>query len=148
MTNITKIKTEQELNQFATLEATVDFLHQHLGKFRDEKTAIAKAIEYIFSDPTGNKGFLMLATQESQIVGCLVMNNTGMDEYIPANILVYIAVHEDMRGKGIGKQIIEAAQKEVKGAIALHVEYDNPAQHLYKRLGFSSKYAEMRWASN
>ena len=148
MTNITKITTAQELNKFASLETIVDFLHHHLGKFRDDKTAITKAIEYIFSAPDGGKGFLMIATADSEIVGCLVMNCTGMDEYIPANILVYIAVHEDKRGMGIGKLIIQAAQKEVTGGIALHVEYDNPAQNLYKRLGFSSKYAEMRWTGN
>jgi hypothetical protein len=25
------------------------------------------------------------------------------------------------------------------------VEYDNPAKRLYERMGFSTKYAEMRW---
>jgi ribosomal protein S18 acetylase RimI-like enzyme len=31
-----------------------------------------------------------------------------------------------------------------KGDIALHVEPDNPARHLYQKLGFDNKYLEMR----
>jgi ribosomal protein S18 acetylase RimI-like enzyme len=50
-----------------------------------------------------------------------------------------------MRGRGIGANIIQAAIKHAGGDVALHVEYDNPAKRLYERLGFGSKYAEMRY---
>jgi ribosomal protein S18 acetylase RimI-like enzyme len=58
--------------------------------------------------------------------------------------LVYIAVHRDFRGKGLGKQLMEHALKLTKGDVALHVEPDNPAKKLYERLGFTNKYLEMR----
>ena len=32
------------------------------------------------------------------------MNNTGMKDFIPENILVYIAVDNSQRGKGFGKK--------------------------------------------
>jgi GNAT superfamily N-acetyltransferase len=73
------------------------------------------------------------------------MNRTGMQGYIPENILVYVAVDADRRGEGIGKAIVERALEEADGDVKLHVEYDNPAKRLYERLGFASKYAEMRW---
>ena len=41
--------------------------------------------------------------------------------------------------------MVERIQQECGGGIALHVEYDNPARRLYERLGFTSKYAEMRY---
>ena len=74
-----------------------------------------------------------------------IINKTGMAGYIPENILVYIATHSDYRGKGIGGQLIERAFKETEGDIALHVEPENPAKHLYEKLGFTNKYLEMRW---
>ncbi|MDD2413380.1 MAG: GNAT family N-acetyltransferase, partial [Bacteroidales bacterium] len=68
--------------------------------------------------------------------------------FIPENILVYIAVDGQYRGKGFGAEIIKEAIKNTKGNIKLHVEYDNPAKRLYERLGFTSKYAEMRLENN
>ena len=68
-----------------------------------------------------------------------------MEEYIPENILVYVAVDGAVRNKGIGRKIVEEAVKESRGNVALHVEYDNPAKRLYERLGFTTKYAEMRY---
>jgi GNAT superfamily N-acetyltransferase len=72
------------------------------------------------------------------------MNKTGMKGYIPENILVYIAVHQDERGKGIGRQLMKEALRYAKGDIALHVEPENPAKFLYKKVGFTNKYLEMR----
>ena len=67
-----------------------------------------------------------------------------MEGYIPENILVYIAVNKDFRGKGLGKQLMEKAIGFATGSIALHVEPDNPAKKLYEKLGFTNKYLEMR----
>ncbi|HAS45531.1 MAG TPA: GNAT family N-acetyltransferase, partial [Microscillaceae bacterium] len=72
-------------------------------------------------------------------------NETGMKDYIPENILVYIAVHQEYRGAGLGGQLVEKALTSVKGSVALHVEPDNPAKRLYERMGFTNKYLEMRW---
>lgn len=144
MINIIKIQSPADLKQYADTNAIVDFLYEHLDVFRDTKSAISKSIDYIFS---GNKGFILLAYDNTELIGCLIMNTTGMDEYIPANILVYVAVNKERRGQGIGKAIVQEAMKYVKGSIALHVEYDNPAIHLYERLGFRTKYAEMRWTN-
>ncbi len=123
----------------------VDFLYTHLDRFRDDKQAISKAIDYAFSDEAGKGGYLLLALDNDRLAGALVMNRTGMQDFIPENILVYIAVDEAYRGKGIGTAILKEAFEISEGSIALHVEYDNPAKKLYERLGFRSKYAEMRW---
>ena len=58
--------------------------------------------------------------------------------------LVYIATHKNHRGKGIGKGLMQKTIDLAEGSIALHVEPDNPARFLYEKVGFSSKYIEMR----
>ena len=142
---IIKIKNENEWNKYQTSrEEFVDFLFKHLGQYGDPKSSINKCIDFAFKLNSGLGGFCLIAKEEEKIIGALIMNNTGMGEYIPSNILVYVAVDASQRGKGIGRKICEFAINEVNGDVALHVEYDNPAKNLYERLGFSSKYAEMR----
>ena len=63
----------------------------------------------------------------------------------PENILVYIATHHDHRGKGFGKMLMKKTVEHAHGSIALHVEPDNPARFLYEKVGFTSKYIEMRY---
>lgn len=67
-----------------------------------------------------------------------------MDGYIPENILVYIAVNNAFRGKGLGKELMLNAIKVCHGDIALHVEKNNPARFLYEKVGFTNPYLEMR----
>lgn len=131
-----------------TKAAIADFLYEHLDEFGDKRSDILLAIDYAFSDEAGRGGFVVVGEEEGQIVGAVVMNNTGMHGYIPENILVYIAVDRRMRGKGAGKALMQTAIKKAKGNIALHVEPNNPAKHLYERLGFTNKYLEMRLNRN
>lgn len=122
-------------------DQVVDFLHQHLGKYGDKAEAIAKAYDYLVQGPGG---MLLTAKQEDILVGAVIINKTGMMDYIPENILVYIASHEHYRGQGIGRQLMQTAIANCDGNIALHVEHDNPALGLYQRFGFKNKYLEMR----
>jgi GNAT superfamily N-acetyltransferase len=122
----------------------INFLYKHLERFGDTKEAISKSIDYAFSPDEGKGGFLLIAYDDNKLVGELVMNKTGMEGYIPENILVYVAVDGALRGKGYGNKICKQAIELSEGNVALHVEYDNPARRLYERLGFTTKYAEMR----
>lgn len=123
----------------------VDFLFKHLDQYGDTRSAIRNAVEYALVPYPMAGGFILTATEDDKIIGAVVMNHTGMSEYIPENILVYIAVHKKRRGEGIGKKLMNEAIRMAKGDIALHVEPDNPARLLYERLHFTNKYLEMRY---
>jgi [ribosomal protein S18]-alanine N-acetyltransferase len=125
-------------------EAFVAFLAEHLEPYGDPPHHIDASIEYAFSDSDGRGGVLFAAMEGDTLVGAMVVNDTGMGGYIPRNHLVYVAVDASKRGKGIGSKLMGALREACEGDIALHVEYDNPARKLYERLGFTSKYAEMR----
>lgn len=145
MLEIKKFDTEDELPEGLSKQEFVGFMHGALGRFGDTKSAIAKSIDYAFSDEEGKGGYLLAAYEGGDLVGGLVMNDTGMSEYVPEHLLVYVAVSEEYRNRGFGARIVEAAFEICKGNVALHVEYENPAKRLYERMGMRSKYAEMRY---
>lgn len=66
-----------------------------------------------------------------------------------AILLIDIALLAHFRGAGIGATVLQALQGEGK-KIILHVLKQNPARHLYSRLGFvvaseDSMYLRMEW---
>lgn len=144
MLRIEKINKEKEFKEI-TRDELIDFLFVHLDKFGDPKKDISKCLDYAFSDEKSEGGFALAAFYEDKLIGALIMNKTGMGDYIPDWVLVYVAVDASYRGKGFGRKIVEEAFKHCDGNIKLHVEYDNPAKKLYERIGFTSKYAEMRY---
>lgn len=125
-----------------TPEIIAAFLHTHLEQYGDEIDDILKSIAYAMNPDKG--GNIIIGLENQKIVGAVVLNNTGMKDFIPENLLVYIAVDNSERGKGYGKKLMEKAIAVAEGNIALHVETDNPAKALYEKLGFTNKYLEMR----
>jgi GNAT superfamily N-acetyltransferase len=123
----------------------VEFLFQHLENFGDLKKDIEKAVNYALKETISFGGFVLQAFEGDRTSCVVVVNQTGMKGYIPENILVYIATHNELRGRGIGKKMILEAIDIADGNIALHVEPDNPARFLYEKIGFASKYLEMRY---
>lgn len=136
--NLNKVEAER-------ISTWVEFLFHNLGKFGDPKDDILLAIKYALGDANSAGGFVLECLENDELIALAVLNRTGMIKYIPANILVYIAVSERARGRGVGKAMIEKIKENTRGGIALHVEPDNPAVNLYKALGFENKYLEMRY---
>ncbi|MDN3706371.1 GNAT family N-acetyltransferase [Myroides ceti] len=142
---IKKWDAQTSLSKTAQANA-VNFLYENLQQYGDPKQDIEKAVMYALNQTEREtSGFVLVATIDEEIVGVTVVNETGMKDYIPENILVYIATHQDYRGKGIGMSLMQNAIESSEGNIALHVEPDNPARKLYEKLGFTNKYLEMRY---
>ncbi|MGW8314264.1 MAG: GNAT family N-acetyltransferase [Bacteroidales bacterium] len=131
-----------------TREKFVEFLHTHLERFGDPLEEINNCLDYAMSSEKSAGGFALAAFEKDQMVGGLIMNRTGMGGYIPGWVLVYVAVDSKCRGKGYGRTLIEESFTHCDGDVKLHVEYDNPAKRLYERIGFTNKYAEMRYTKS
>lgn len=86
--------------------------------------------------------------QEGRAIGRLYFDRQPDDVCI-----VDITLIPEMRGSGLGtvllREILDEAAASGK-TVSIHVEYFNPARHLYDRLGFkeigtSGVYFHMRW---
>lgn len=143
-----KLFTPYDRASMAETWQVVDFLYEHLDEYGDARQDILKAIQYALKDRPSLGGFVLGGYVEDELVGAVVINKTGMEGYIPENILVYIAVNAEHRGKGYGRKLMRKAIDTADGDIALHVEPDNPARYLYEKMGFENKYLEMRLKSS
>jgi len=147
MSDLKFFNKNQKLNSIDK-KAIIDFLYNHLEQFGDPKKDIENCIDYALEETPSFGGFIIAYYKGSQILGVVIINKTGMKGFIPENFLVYIATHQEHRGKGIGKKLMQEAIKHSEGNIALHVEPNNPAKGLYESLGFTNKYLEMRLIQN
>ena len=142
--------SNQEISSIDKQEI-VGFLDTHLDQYGDKPKDIEKAVDFalkisspnIHTTPLG--GMVLVGKEDDNIIGIVVMNKTGMNGYIPDNILVYIAVRKEFRGRGVGRKLIDKVITLTDGDIKLHVEPDNPARYLYRKMGFTEPYIEMRF---
>ncbi len=144
---LTYVESEQQLPPSVSLDDLSTFLNVYMKPYQDELPDVRRGLEDALSINPGAGGFLVVATSKERLLGAVVMRGTGMKGYVPELLLLFVCVHPDLRGQGIGEKLIRmvfdhAGDRHIK----LHVDFDNPAQRLYKRLGFKAKYTEMRYA--
>ncbi len=129
-----------------TPDELAEFLHRALKPYDDPLPAVRRGLDDALSPDSPLANFVLLAERDQRPLGAVVMLKTRMRAYIPENLLLFIAVEPEQRGRGLGRRLIDRAVRECAGEVKLHVEYDNPAKRLYERAGFVNKYAEMRYS--
>jgi hypothetical protein len=65
---------------------------------------ILKCTDYVMNPDKG--GNIVVGIDDNKIVGVVILTNTGMKDFIPENILVYIAV-DNSNVVGYGKQLMQ-----------------------------------------
>jgi ribosomal-protein-alanine N-acetyltransferase len=139
------LRRADEFPDWLTIDSLAEFVHENIKPYEDRLADTRRAVE-IAIDPDGAKGaFILVAEADRKPVGALIMHRTGMKGYIPENILLMVCVHPSARGLGVGGRLIRTGIETADGDVKLHVEYDNPAKQVYEKLGFTTKYAEMRF---
>lgn len=138
------IPAGQELPSWISRQELATFFHENMKPYEDTLVDVRRGLDDALGNRPGPGGFVVLAHLDAQLAGALVMLGTGMRGYIPEHLLLFVAVHPSRRNQGIGEQLVRSALERCDGDVKLHVEHENPAKRLYERLGFVSKYADMR----
>ena len=142
---IIEARSPDQLPEHLLPDVLVRFFHEKMKPYHDEAADVRRGLDYALSSQAGRGGFVLLVELDHKLVGGLVMLNTGMKGYVPEYLVLFVVVHPEFRGRGIGERLIREALERVDGAVKLHVEPDNPALRLYRRIGFEKKYLEMRY---
>ncbi|MBN2447568.1 MAG: GNAT family N-acetyltransferase [Phycisphaerae bacterium] len=143
---LSMLATAGDLPPWLTLGRLADFLHKALQPYHDPLDVVQRGINDALSPGGPLANFILVADADERPTGAAVVLRTGMGGYVPENLLLFIAVDPDHRGRGLGQRMLERVIQECDGDVKLHVEYDNPAKRLYERVGFQNKYADMRFA--
>jgi len=141
-----EIRPGNALPPWLDLEQLAVFFHETMKPYEDTVADVRRGLQYALSAPPHPGGFILVAEAEGRLLGALVMLSTGMGGYVPENLLLFVSVQPEMRNRGLGAKLVQGAVERCQGSVKLHVEYDNAARHLYERLGFVTRYAEMRLA--
>lgn len=124
-------------------KAVVKFLCQYTSNANQEH--IKEAVEYAVKQKPSFGGFIITAVEDQKIIATIVANKTGMEGYNANNIFVYFTLHETHRDNdALVQKLMSRAMQYADGDVAMHVEPDNPALKLYKKLGFVAQYLELR----
>ncbi|MFO8130329.1 MAG: GNAT family N-acetyltransferase [Bacteroidales bacterium] len=122
----------------------VNFIYEHIGHNKDTREDIKKAIDYALNPYPLAGGFILYYEEKGEVIGVALLNNTGMQGYVPENLLVYLITHKDHRKKGLGRKLLQKAMEMTSGDMALHIEKDHPALAFIKEMGFENPFLEMR----
>jgi ribosomal protein S18 acetylase RimI-like enzyme len=141
-----QISSEDQLNDSVSLEKLSSFLFEHMIPYEDKHEDILKGLKYALKMDGKPGGFIITGFIGEALNCCGVVLNTGMEGYVPENLVLFVCVHKDYRRKGLGKKLMNNIVSSSSGNIKLHVEDDNPAKYLYEKIGFKSKYLEMRYS--
>lgn len=117
----------------------LDLLDSWLVQYSDPLVEIREAFDNALEG-----GFVLTAYYDDELAGICVLSKTSFDDFFPKYHLSYIATKKDIKGKGIGTQLIEKAAELTEGNLSLHVEVENEnAIKLYEKMGFKRKYYRM-----
>ncbi|AUC83956.1 GNAT family N-acetyltransferase [Polaribacter sp. ALD11] len=128
---------------FLNIDKITNFIHQHLEKNRDDKSAIRKSLLYAAKEIPSLGGYAFVMEKDDEIIGATIINKTGMSEYQSENLLAYLAVHKEFRNKGVATKLLNEAIDYCNGNITLNINKKNDAIGLFEKNGFESKKIQM-----
>ena len=78
-----EIRMEDEFPGWLGLDELAEFLHENMKPYEDTVADIRRALQYALSEQEAMGGFILVAADGRQMVGSVVILDTGMSGYIP-----------------------------------------------------------------
>ena len=117
-------------------EAIINFLLANLEDYMDSRDNVSRAIEYALSKFPHQGGFVIIARDEQDIVGAMVVNRTNFEGYFAENILVFLAVSETCRRQGVATELLKQIKLYAKGDVMIRLDNKSSVRELFEKAGF------------
>jgi [ribosomal protein S18]-alanine N-acetyltransferase len=101
-----------------------------------------RSVDYALSLSKNQGGVILMAKEDGDITGALVINRTSMEDYIPENILIHLVIGAHVNKNETGLKLLKMAIEMTNGKLAVRLNKDHPDRSLYEVLGFRERYIE------
>ena len=139
------MQQESELPEWLNASDIINFLKTHLKPYVYSEEVLNGAIGYALSSDVNKRGFLVLAYAKKQLLGVVIGTQQELLDIISQNMLVYVCVHTEFRGKGIGARLVGETVHLTGGDLQIYLKRKSPVAAFFKKLGFTSDYEGMRF---
>ncbi len=129
----------------------IEFIHNSYNN-HCSKLSIGRSVAYAIKDrfvltsSYSHGGVIICAYDKTNIVGALVINKTGLEEFYPENIIMFIATEQNYRLKGIAKKMIGLGREFTNGGITIYIHPNNPNSQFLSKTGFNNRMVQMELA--
>jgi hypothetical protein len=104
--------------------------------------AVWRSVEYALSMSKNQGGFILVAREDGDMTGVLVMNRTRMEDYMPENILIHLVIGPHVEKNETGLKLLQKGIEITQGNLAVRLNKDHPDLSLYEVMGFRERYVE------
>lgn len=135
--NDIELKTVLSLSPQAIFDGT-------LGEVKPTNEKVEQLVQPLLAKGS----YYLIATENDRIMGWILIGGSK-DQFSDKNygFIYELFVVEEFRGKGISKQLMNTAIEHLKQAgypeVRLSAFVENPAIHLYEKMGFSKRTVTM-----
>lgn len=102
------------------------------------RSIITHLIEYALKEVSSFGGFVVTEETDSELLGVMVVNNTGMEGYMPNNLIVASAFLPNMGKEGSRKRILQKIMHITRGDATLLVKNTHQQETTSNNLGLKT----------
>ena len=116
----------------------VNFLNTYQENPELDLSIIKHLVDYALKEIYSFGGFIVTEEDDQKIIGVMVINNTGMQGYMPNNLIVASAFIPGMLMQGARKRLIQKVMHFTKGDTAYLINSPQEKEQLQKNLGIKT----------
>jgi len=102
------------------------------------KSTITHLVDYALKEISSFGGFLVTEETEEEVLGIMIVNNTGMEGYMPNNLIVASAFLPNIGKEGSKKRILQKIMYVTRGDTALFIKNTYQQKSYLANLGIKT----------
>ena len=114
--------------------ALINFIYFNQEGSSLNKSTITHLMDYALKEISSFGGFVVTEENEVEILGAMVVNNTGMEGYMPNNLIVASAFLQSPGKEGSKKRILQKIMHATRGDAALFIKNTHHQENIFNEL--------------